>query len=87
MNKKLIIAKVLICAFALACVILVIFILSKSSVYFGYVFSLSTETTIKSYIKKYYQGTDPFNCRLYGCFVFFYFWIRHMLHKYNFVLF
>jgi hypothetical protein len=45
---------------ALGCVILVIFILAKSSQYFGYMFSLDSEMNIKAYLRKHYNGTlDP----------------------------
>jgi hypothetical protein len=56
MRKKTLIAKIVIVCLALACVILVIFVLAKSSGFFGSMFHLDTETTIKAYLRLNYSS-------------------------------
>jgi hypothetical protein len=56
MKNRIRIAKVTVVVLALICVIMVIFILAKSSQYFGKLFSLSDEITAKAYLKEHFQG-------------------------------
>jgi hypothetical protein len=59
LRKKTTIVKIIVACLALGCVILVIVVLAKSSIYFGYMFTLDTETTIKAYLRKNY-GSNIF---------------------------
>jgi hypothetical protein len=77
LKKKILAGKIVIVCLALGCIIMVIFILARSSQYFGYLFSLDTETTIKKYLKSNYKSTEICNFRLYGSTLFFDFWIGY----------
>ncbi len=59
LRTKTLIVKIIVACLALGCVILVIVVLSKSSIYFGYMFTLDTETTIKAYLRANY-GSNIF---------------------------
>lgn len=61
LRKKTMIVKIIVACLALGCVILVILVLSKSSVYFGYMFSLDTELVIKAYLRLNYTSNYSLN--------------------------
>jgi hypothetical protein len=55
------IVKIIVACLALGCVILVIVVLSKSSVYFGSMFTLDTEFVIKAYLRLNYTSNSLIN--------------------------
>lgn len=56
LRKKTMIVKIIVACLALGCVILVIVVLSKSSAYFGFMFTLDTEQVIKAYLSLNYTS-------------------------------
>lgn len=53
--------KIVIACLAVGCVVLVIVVLAKSSSFFGYMFTLGGETTIKAYLRTHYTSTFACN--------------------------
>lgn len=61
LRKKAMILKIIVACLALGCVILVIVVLTKTSNYFGFMFSLDTELVIKAYLRLNYTSNNCVN--------------------------